>query len=308
MKLLILFSLILITGCTPSYEVYLDAEPEEFGEVSGGGTYKEGEKVELTAKPKDGYEISGWIKDGEKIGSDNSYQFEVFEDVDVKVMFNKIEYTVNLKAHPMEAGEVSGSGTYYMGEEVVVQVEPQAGYKFLGWKKGREKISNDVIFQFNIEDNTNLVAEFEITPEKLESLIDLQPLKVTSTKYIVQSDRYKTLYPDMLQAIIKNNSEYDIKNAVVAFVAWDKNNLPIKIKSSGVDIGGGSYLRKVNYENINLVPGDTFGEQSGFGIDSAIGVETFKAIVYSYETFEGESWENPYYNEFCEMYEDKRLD
>ena len=55
--------------------------------------------------------------------------------------------------------------------------------------------------------------------EELEASLAGQPVFVSSTKYVVQDERYKSLYPDMLQAVIQNNSEEDIRDAVVAYVA-----------------------------------------------------------------------------------------
>lgn len=37
-------------------------------------------------------------------------------------------------------------------------------------------------------------------------------------------------------------------------------------------------------------------------------IDSFKAIVVSYETFEGDTWENPYFDEFCSLYEEKKFD
>jgi len=148
--------------------------------------------------------------------------------------------------------------------------------------------------------------EKELTAEEILAQIDEQEVRVTSTKYVVQDTEYKALYPDMLQAILENNAEYDIKNVVVAFVAWDKNDLPVKIKGR-FDFSGGSYIKKVNYNDINLIPGGTFGKSSGFEVDESCGIKTFKAVVESYETFEGEIWENPLFDEWCELYEGVKL-
>ena len=141
---------------------------------------------------------------------------------------------------------------------------------------------------------------------ELEQRLQQQPLAVISTDYIVQDEQYKALYPDMLQAVLKNGAGSDIKDAIVAFVGWDKNNLPVKIKGS-IDFSDGSYVREVNYADINLIPGDTFGKNSGFEIDENCGIETFKAIAVSYETFEGDTWENPYYDAWKELYEGNKL-
>ena len=136
----------------------------------------------------------------------------------------------------------------------------------------------------------------------IESLIATQEVKIISTKYVVQDDQYKTLYPDLLQAVISNGGTHEIKNAVVAFVAWDKNNLPVKIKGD-IDFSDGSYIKRVSYNDINLIPGATYGDKGGLGIDQSCDIKTFKAILVSYEAFDGYTWENPYYNDWCTAYE-----
>lgn len=141
---------------------------------------------------------------------------------------------------------------------------------------------------------------------EFEALVSAQKLRVIETNYKVQDEKYKSLYPDMLQAVIQNDTPYDIKNAVVAFVAWDENNLPIKIKGS-IDFSEGSYITRVNYSDINLVPGADFGRDSGYEIDEDLNIATFKAIVVSYEAFTGETWENPYFDEWCKLYEGVKL-
>lgn len=140
---------------------------------------------------------------------------------------------------------------------------------------------------------------------EFENLLAEQPLYVSNTKYTVQNDTYKTLYPDMLQAILTNNTTEDIKDAVIAFVAWDSNNLPVKIEGQH-DFSGGSYIQQVNYTDINLVGGDTFGENNGYSIKEDCKISTFKAVVVSFETFNGETWDNPYYDAFCSIYEGKK--
>lgn len=142
--------------------------------------------------------------------------------------------------------------------------------------------------------------------EEFEALLAEQPLSIISTEYVVQDDNYKALYPDMLQAVLQNNTTSDIKNAVVAFVAWDSNNLPVKIKGKR-SFDDGAYIQQVNYADINLVAGATYGEEQGYQIDENCGIASFKAIVVSFETFDGETWENPYYSAFCTLYEGQKF-
>jgi hypothetical protein len=149
-------------------------------------------------------------------------------------------------------------------------------------------------------------AESDLPSEKeLEKLLAKEPVNIKSTEYVVQDEEYKSLYPDILQAIIQNNTDTDIKNAVVSFVAWDKNGLPVKIKGY-LSFSDPGYVTDVDYSDINLAAGKTYGKDSGYQIDENQDIKTFKVIVKSYETFEGETWTNPYYDTFCSLYEGKK--
>lgn len=176
-----------------------------------------------------------------------------------------------------------------------------------------KKYSDDIKIEVEMQDVTFAKSEApsgtrveNASAEELEASLAGQPVFVSSTKYVVQDERYKSLYPDMLQAVIQNNSEEDIRDAVVAYVGWDANGLPVKIKGH-LSYGDSTYVTEVLFENINLVPGSSYGDSQGYAIDEDCGVDTFKAVVVSYTTFEEKTWENPDYKAFCDLYGGKRL-
>ena len=155
------------------------------------------------------------------------------------------------------------------------------------------------------EATTEASKEQVMSIAEFEELLAQQPLAVSKTEYAVQDEQYKALYPDLLQAIIVNNTTEDIKDAVIAFVAWDSNNLPVKIEGQ-FDFGQGSYIKQVNYTDINLVGGDTFGEKDGYPLGENNEIATFKAMVVSFKTFDGDTWKNPYFDDFRSLYEGKK--
>ena len=140
---------------------------------------------------------------------------------------------------------------------------------------------------------------------KLEEALKKQDVYAFDAKYVVQHDDLKALYPDMLQALVKNNTNKDIRDIQYGFVAWDKNGLPIKIKGS-IDFGK-SYLRGVNGDAVNIPAKGEFGKAHGFEIEANLGIDTFKPVVVSYTDFEGKKWDNPSLDEFMKVYEGKRL-
>ncbi len=144
------------------------------------------------------------------------------------------------------------------------------------------------------------------TKESLEMEISNQPVVVYSTEYLVQDEDYKCLYPDLLIANIKNNSGKSIKNAEIAFVAWDSNGFPIKIDSK---YGRDSYVQIVDFDDVNLTNGQTYDDTGlALGCTYESKIKTFKAIVKSYTDFEENTWQNPLYTVWKDFYENKPLD
>lgn len=154
-------------------------------------------------------------------------------------------------------------------------------------------------------DDEQVQKKEKYTAARLERAIKKQDLYAVDAKYVVLHDEFKSLYPDNLQATIKNNTDKDIKDVQYGFVAWDKNGLPIKIKGD-IDFGK-RYFRGVTADVANIKGYGTFGEDKGYRIDSTIGVHSFKPFVVSYVDFEGKKWTNPLYKDFLKMYQGKRL-
>lgn len=150
-------------------------------------------------------------------------------------------------------------------------------------------------------------AGADVATGQIEAEISAQPVYVQEANLIVQSTEYKELYPDLLQATIVNNSQDDVKDVLIAFMAWDSNNLPVLLKGQ-FNFSAGTYVRQTNYTGVNMVPGGTFGEEYGMKLDSSVeNIATVKAIVVSYETFDGETWTNPLYDQYVEQYAGKKL-
>lgn len=145
-----------------------------------------------------------------------------------------------------------------------------------------------------------------LNAQSLENKLENQDIVIENGRYLIRSEEYKSLYPDALQAYIRNNTGKDIKDITFGFVAWDKNGLPIKIKRS-VDFSDGNYFTGVKGEAANIAPGDLYGEDTGMELDKDMDIEYFKPIIASYEDFEGNTWENKELKNFLKIYEGKRL-
>lgn len=64
-----------VNGTT--YVVTATADPAEGGEVTGGGTYYQGEVVTVSVRPNENYVVLGWMEDGVELTQEPTYTFTV---------------------------------------------------------------------------------------------------------------------------------------------------------------------------------------------------------------------------------------
>ncbi|MGK0555283.1 DUF5780 domain-containing protein [Macrococcus capreoli] len=179
------------------------------------------------------------------------------------------------------------------------------GILAMPYVKGEKHLLNNEQHEVVKAKETTKEKSKQSEASQLEDALKKQDVYAYDANYIVQHDEFKSLYPDMLQALIKNNTSKDIKDIQFGFVAWDKNGLPIKLKGN-IDFGK-SYFRGAKGDAVNIPPKGKFGDKNGFSIDKDLEVDAFKPIVVSYTDFEGHTWKNPKLEAFLKIYEGKRI-
>ncbi len=102
------------------YTLTLSAQPEEFGEVKGGGTYAPDEGVTVTAAPNAEYRFLYWSEGGQAISVDSNYTFTITNDRDLVAHFGE-----NFFPFPD-----TGQTKCYNNEEEITC--PQPGQPFYG--------------------------------------------------------------------------------------------------------------------------------------------------------------------------------
>ncbi|HTL59126.1 MAG TPA: Ig-like domain-containing protein [Candidatus Limnocylindrales bacterium] len=69
-------------------------------------------------------------------------------------------YTIATSASPAAGGTTSGDGNFQSGSSVIVTATPNAGYQFMNWSFGGVAVSAAASYQFSINGNCALVANF----------------------------------------------------------------------------------------------------------------------------------------------------
>ena len=119
--------------------------PTGSGTVTGGGTFKEGTEIQISAFANTGYMFAGW-NDG---NNQNPRTITVTGNATYTAQFvenTTTTYTLNLICNTSE-GTVSGGGVYTAGTAVIIQAFPNSGYVFNKWSD--EVVDNPRILMVN---------------------------------------------------------------------------------------------------------------------------------------------------------------
>ncbi|NOR88488.1 MAG: hypothetical protein GQ527_12860, partial [Bacteroidales bacterium] len=131
----------------------------------------------------DYYEQFGDITEGSQAWTYNDFDFEISPtcpekdvlftlslegDEGVWVLYFTIHitphvyYNLTTTANPALAGITYGDGSFIEGETVTVSAEANEGYSFINWTKDGNIVSGFIDYSFIIDENTELVANFQI--------------------------------------------------------------------------------------------------------------------------------------------------
>ena len=146
-----------------TYEIAATSNNEDYGTVTGDGTYEYGQDVTLRATPADGCTFTGW-SDGENIVSTRkNYNFQVTGAVNLTAVFEINTYAIAAAANNAQYGSVTGANTYNHGANVTLAATANTGYHFNGWLKGSETeyVSTSASYSFKATEAASLTAVFE---------------------------------------------------------------------------------------------------------------------------------------------------
>lgn len=156
------------------------------------------------------------------------------------------------------------------------------------------------------EDKDNYeIAQNKIT-EVQKRIEDSILVSVESTSILSQNTQWKSLYPDMLQATIKNKSDKTIKSYKIGFLGYDANGYPLKIK-------GQFSFTNLDYEYIgtsedaNVLSGQVYGEGKGWALDESHGLSKVISCIKTVDFYDGTTWNNPLYNSWLAQHKEKQI-
>ena len=166
------------------YRVTLVPSPEEGGIVGCSGSaivpdensdgfrfqFEAGSRIELYAKPVQGYHFKGWkeFHTNEIMSISPNWSFTIKKDMDLIGVFEKDEapieqFYINVNADPANAGYVVGAGTFPKGTRHSITAAAIQGYHFTHWTDSLNRIvSTNLQYDLVVEKDETYTAHFEL--------------------------------------------------------------------------------------------------------------------------------------------------
>ncbi|MBR4391102.1 MAG: T9SS type A sorting domain-containing protein [Bacteroidales bacterium] len=160
-------------NCTVS----VAADPDQLGEVTGGGSCLCGTYCTVSASPLGGSVFLGWTLNDDTLATASSYSFNAVADLLLTAHFASPEYSVTVSASPSEGGTVDGGGAYALGATCRVTAMPNEGYLFESWTEEGVVVSEEPDYSFEVQSDRELVAVFKVedSPEYFEIAVEVLP-------------------------------------------------------------------------------------------------------------------------------------
>ena len=152
---------VVVTSALPQYTITVKANNDSYGNVTGSGTYQQGQNCTINAMAYSGYEFKKWTKNGVDVSSSANYNFQVTENATYIAVFGEPSvsyYTITTAVDPAGTGTVEGGGTVSSGSSIQLKAIPNDGYKFVKWQDGNTENPRNI----TVTGNATYTATFEM--------------------------------------------------------------------------------------------------------------------------------------------------
>ena len=150
---------------TVTYTLATQVNPANAGLASGGGKYITGSSVTVMEIPSSGYAFTNWTENGIVLSMSPNYTLSLTTNRSLVANFvSTVTYPVATQVSPVNAGIVTGGGTFTRGSSVTVTAAPNYGYTFTNWTENGVVQSTSPAYTFTLAASRNLLANFTPIP------------------------------------------------------------------------------------------------------------------------------------------------
>ena len=141
-------------------DISASVSPANSGTIIGSGNYNYGETVDMIAMPETGYDFANWTENGIQVSTNATYSFTANENRSLVANFELQILGISASVSPANSGTIIGSGNYNYGETAELIAIPETGYDFVNWTEDGEEVSTNSSYNFTVNSNLTLVANF----------------------------------------------------------------------------------------------------------------------------------------------------
>ncbi len=142
------------------YTISVSASPNNGGNVTGSGTYQQGQTCTVSATANSGYTFVNWTENGTQVSTNPNYTFTVTNSRNLVAHFTTQGYVITAIADPTNGGVVTGSGGYNYGETCTLTATANTGYTFQRWTKNGTQVSTNPTHSFTVTESATYTAHF----------------------------------------------------------------------------------------------------------------------------------------------------
>ena len=151
----------------PDNSVIVTATASTGGTVSGGGSYRSGSEVTLTATPvNEYYYFVNWTSGTDTLSDDNTITFTATGDSTIVANFKPVTFTVKIttiggrSTLNGSSPKSSYSEELFYGSEATISAIPPSNSEFGGWTLNGTLVSSELDYTFTVTQDAEYVATF----------------------------------------------------------------------------------------------------------------------------------------------------
>ncbi|MBR4497397.1 MAG: C10 family peptidase [Bacteroidales bacterium] len=140
---------------------------DNYGTVSGGGSYRSGTEITLTATPvNEYYYFVNWTSGTDTLSDDNTITFTATGDSTIVANFKPVTFTVKIttiggrSTLNGSSPKSSYSEDLFYGSEATISAIPPSNSEFGGWALNGTLVSSELDYTFTVTQDAEYVATF----------------------------------------------------------------------------------------------------------------------------------------------------
>ena len=150
---------VIVSVSKNDHMVSVSASPAEGGNVTGGGSVRDGSGITLSQSANNNYRFIGWYEAGKQISTASQLVLnDIRNDVSIQAKYERNACKVRAGVNNSAAGTVTGAGNVAYNGSVTLTANANKGYTFEGFYEGKNKISDQPSVQIN-----NITRDMDVT-------------------------------------------------------------------------------------------------------------------------------------------------